>query len=59
MKLDGEGVVVRKIGRAYRKWFFVKWLPSGQSGVSFGTQEIHLPTSLLGRKVQFKIEVLE
>ena len=44
--------------KIYRDWFFVKYNPLGNAGgLHLGT--LWLPKELIGKKVRFKMEIIE
>mgnify|MGYP001614667585 CR=1 FL=1 len=52
----GEYYITRRT--FWREWFLVKYHATAKTGlVSLG--EIHLPSELIGKRVAFKIEVLD
>lgn len=70
MKIDEEGYITRRTGGAscgkrckeiYRNWFFIKETNTKQTEtqkIILALGNVYLPKNLLGKKIRFKIEII-
>ena len=67
VRLDKNGYIERRTGSGkpqgarstYRNWFLVKWRGKYSAIVTFGKISCVVPKRYLGKRVRFKIELME
>lgn len=59
-RMDDRYYITRKTSKkVFRNWFLVKIKPNNSQGIVTLSQTLFLPKELIGKKVRFKLELLD